>query len=413
MDKKKTRVLPGLAMAVCMAFALIPTANVSAQELSADVEAQAVSVSDATGLQNAVNGGGVVELENDITLSGQLTISNAVTINGNNHTITYNGTNEAVKVMGNEAVVMNSLKMNATGTSGRGIGLYGTSPQITLNSCTLTVDQRGISLHASGNEMHLTLNGTTIQSSRKPEGKTYENWSDQADSRGLSLWNMKHATVTIENNSEILGFGYPINLAGDTTNNARDTDESTINILNSKVWGWCALNIWTVDTTYNITNSSLKGFVETSNEWNSFAAIVLNENIYTDLNADETMANVFNISGGDISSTCVGSGNVFHILFRLDEEFLSEFNFLYPDDSATELYCSQPYSAFVMTYSDMTEEGFEDWAATKLSVEDGSVTYNHNILAPGVSVDNGQGVALLGEIPAFAGTGHEGGQNCE
>ena len=87
------------------------------------------------------------------------------------------------------------------------------------------------------------------------------------------------------------------------------------------------MNIWTIDTTFNIKNSNLKGFVETDNAWNSFATIVLNEDIYKGV-TDSSKANVFNISGGSVSSTCVSNvEEVYHCLFRLDKEFMSEFNF--------------------------------------------------------------------------------------
>lgn len=65
------------------------------------------------------------------------------------------------------------------------------------------------------------------------------------DTRGISLWNNKGLELNIIDNSAILGFGYPINMAGDIVDGVRDMADSVINITNSNIWGWCAMNIWT------------------------------------------------------------------------------------------------------------------------------------------------------------------------
>ena len=298
------------------------------------------------------------------------------------------------------------------------------SPNISLTNSEINASSRGIRFYDEDTEDNklavfsgftLTLDNTTIQNTLKPADKTYENWSHQGDSRGISLWNMEEATVKIENGSKILGFGYPINMAGDKyTNGVRDTMGSTIEITNSDIWGWCAMNIWTIDTTFNITNSNLKGFVETDNAWNSFATIVLNNDIYKGV-TDPGKANVFNISGGSVTSTCVSNvEEVYHCLFRLDKEFMSEFSFAkYAGMFPTSLNCSQPFSAFLMTYEGMEMSDFENWAETKLTGAAENATYNWGTIAPGVDTLNAavRSIQSADDMRLAGGMGHEGGFN--
>lgn len=201
-------------------------------------------------------------------------------------------------------------------------------------------------------------------------------------------------------------------MAGKVENGVRDMNNSTINITDSKVWGWCALNIWTIDTTFNITNSSLKGFVETDNTWNSFATVVLNDGIYGNVTSADK-ANVFNITGGSVSSTCVSNNqDVFHCLFRLDKEFMSEFTFNQDDNmNPVALECTQPFSAFLMTYEGMTLEDFSTWAQTKLSCSADVATYSWGAIAPGVDV-NPQSMMALSNVSVSTDTMYlEGGQD--
>ena len=180
------------------------------------------------------------------------------------------------------------------GSGGRGLEIVSNKPNFKLNDSLWNVNNRGIGFGSNGTVAGatVTIDSSIIQDSKKPENKTYENWSDQADTRGISLWNNKGLELNIIDNSAILGFGYPINMAGDIVDGVRDMADSVINITNSNIWGWCAMNIWTIDTTFNIKNSNLKGFVETDNAWNSFATIVLNEDIYKGV-TDSSKANVF------------------------------------------------------------------------------------------------------------------------
>lgn len=364
---------------------------------------------------NNATAGDTIALTGNETISSTLVIDKEITLDGNGNTLTMTGGTYAIDVQTDAAVTVEDIQIDAEAAGGRGIYISATQPHFTLLNSTLNVNNRGIGFSDDGTVAGatVTVDNSTIQNSQKPDNKTYENWSHQGDSRGIGFWNNKGITVDIKNNSAILGFGYPLNVVGDV-NGGRDMMNSTINITNSDIWGWCALNIWTIDATYNITNSHLKGYVETDNSWNSFATIVLNEGIYGNVTSSDK-ANVFNITGGSVTSTCVSNNEaVFHCLFRLDKEFMSQFNFKkYNFTNKVELYCTEPYSAFVATYAGMEMADFENWAQTKLTGGSTNAIYNWGAIAPGV--DAPTGVATLMQIAEnnvanIAGAGHEGGQ---
>lgn len=398
----KRRIISILAVC-CLMVSMMPAAfAVGSDDLQARI--------------NNATAGDTIALTGNETISSTLIINKEITLDGNGNTLTMTGGTYAIDVQTDAAVTVEDIQIDAEATGGRGIYISATQPRFTLLNSTLNVNNRGIGFSNNGTVAGamVTVDNSTIQNSQKPAGKTYENWSHQGDSRGIGFWNNKGITVDIKNNSAILGFGYPLNMVGDE-NGGRDMMNSTINITNSDIWGWCALNIWTIDATYNITNSHLKGYVETDNTWNSFATIVLNKDIYGNVTSADK-ANVFNITGGSVSSTCVSNNeNVFHCLFRLDKEFMSEFNF-YEDEENMEvvsLRCSQPYSAFVATYEGMEITDFENWASTKLTGASTNTTYNWGAIAPGV--DAPTGAATLTQIAEnnvenIAGAGHEGGQ---
>ncbi len=396
----KRRIISILAVC-CMMVAMMPAAF-------------AVGSDDLQTRINNATAGDTIALTGNETISSTLVIDKEITLDGNGNTLTMIGGTYAIDVQTDAAVTVEDIQIDAEAAGGRGIYISATQPHFTLLNSTLNVNNRGIGFSDNGTVAGatVTVDNSTIQNSQKPAGKTYENWSHQGDSRGIGFWNNKGITVDIKNNSAILGFGYPLNMVGDV-NGGRDMMNSTINITNSDIWGWCALNIWTIDATYNITNSHLKGYVETDNTWNSFATIVLNEGIYGNVTSADK-ANVFNITGGSVSSTCVSTNeNVFHCLFRLDKEFMSEFKFMKSGRTPVTLYCNEPYSAFVATYDGMEMTDFENWASTKLTGASANTTYNWGAIAPGV--DAPTGAATLTQIAEnnvenIAGAGHEGGQ---
>lgn len=287
--------LLSILTAGCLMAAMVPAAFAAdANDLQAQID--------------AAEAGSTIKLNENTTITTPLNINKSITLDGNGHTLTYTGTGYAIQLNTNDAVTFDDLDLDATSSGGRGLEIVSNKPNFKLNDSLWNVNNRGIGFGSNGTVAGatVTIDSSIIQDSKKPENKTYENWSDQADTRGISLWNNKGLELNIIDNSAILGFGYPINMAGDIVDGVRDMADSVINITNSNIWGWCAMNIWTIDTTFNIKNSNLKGFVETDNAWNSFATIVLNEDIYKGV-TDSSKANVFNISGGSVSSTCVSN----------------------------------------------------------------------------------------------------------
>ena len=379
----------------------------------------AVFAADTNDLQaqiNAAQAGSTITLSENTTITEPLVIDKAIALDGASYSLSGTMENGLICIDTDDLVTIQDLTVNGSSV---GIDLISDAPDVMIKNSTINVPSRGIRFWNNGENTgvftgaNLTLDNTTVQNTLKPDGKTYEDWSHQGDSRGISIWNVKNSTINIVNGSDILGFGYPINMAGDMVNGVRDMEDSTINITDSDIWGWCALNIWTIDTTFNIKNSNLKGFVETDNAWNSFATVVLNEDIYKGV-TDSGKANVFNISGGSVSSTCVSTNeNVFHCLFRLDKEFMSEFNFAQANRKKVALTCTDPFSAFLATYEGMEIPDFENWAKTKLTGAAENTTYNWGAIAPGVDapIPGALSTQSADDVTMAGGMGHEGGFN--
>lgn len=398
----KKRIL-SILTAGCLMAAMVPAAFAA---YTNDLQAQI----------NAAQAGSTITLSENTTITEPLVIDKAITLDGASYSLSGTMENGLICIDTDDLVTIQDLTVNGSSV---GIDLISDAPDVMIKNSTINVPSRGIRFWNNGENTgvftgaNLTLDNTTVQNTLKPDGKTYEDWSHQGDSRGISIWNVKNSTINIVNGSDILGFGYPINMAGDMVNGVRDMEDSTINITDSDIWGWCALNIWTIDTTFNIKNSNLKGFVETDNAWNSFATVVLNEDIYKGV-TDSGKANVFNISGGSVSSTCVSTNeNVFHCLFRLDKEFMSEFNFAQANRKKVALTCTDPFSAFLATYEGMEIPDFENWAKTKLTGAAENTTYNWGAIAPGVDapIPGALSTQSADDVTMAGGMGHEGGFN--
>lgn len=398
----KKRIL-SILTAGCLMAAMVPAAFAA---YTNDLQAQI----------NAAQAGSTITLSENTTITEPLVIDKAITLDGASYSLSGTMENGLICIDTDDLVTIQDLTVNGSSV---GIDLISDAPDVMIKNSTINVPSRGIRFWNNGENTgvftgaNLTLDNTTVQNTLKPDGKTYEDWSHQGDSRGISIWNVKNSTINIVNGSDILGFGYPINMAGDMVNGVRDMEDSTINITDSDIWGWCALNIWTIDTTFNIKNSNLKGFVETDNAWNSFATVVLNKDIYGNV-TNENKANVFNISGGSVTSTCVSNVDaVFHCLFRLDKEFMSEFNFTQANRKKVALTCTDPFSAFLATYEGMEIPDFENWAKTKLTGAAENTTYNWGAIAPGVDTLNAAVLSTQSadDVTMAGGMGHEGGFN--
>lgn len=231
-------------------------------------------------------GDSVINLSGSFTINDTSVISSGVTINGHNNTITYNDNAQgfALSITTNDAVVINDLDINATFTGGRGIQMACDVPHLTVNNSLLNVNNRGIGFWDNGTNpgATVTLDNTTIQNSQKPADESYDEWALTVDTRGISFWNNPGIEVNIENNSEILGFAYCLNFTGDKDSNTNTVNfaDAEINIDESKIYGWSALNIWTSNTNFDIRDSHLRGINLATGRTQSFATIVVNDDIY-------------------------------------------------------------------------------------------------------------------------------------
>lgn len=278
----------------------------------------ATAVTDEASLRSAVAAGGAITMSNDITLTSALDISKAVTIDGANHALTYNTVNgTALTVSTNAQVTLKNLTLNAIASGGRGIGLTGSSPHLTLTNTTLKVHTRGISFTQSGDATGaLVILGNSKILNSQVTG-SYDTDTSIGDTRGIALFNTKNCRIRILNGSEIKGFGYSINCTGTRdANNVADLEGTTIEVTNSEIYGWTAFNVWSAHTNFNITNSHLRGINPSTGSSDSFATIVVNDDIYGYFDGHHADACEFNISGGTIDNYV--TGNCDEYLFRID-----------------------------------------------------------------------------------------------
>lgn len=308
-----------LLMALCLMLTLAPAA------FAADANDLQTRITNATA-------GDTIILSSDETISTTLTIDKAITIDGQGqYAINYTGASWAVSVTTDAAVAFKDMDLNATATNARGILLNVSAPNVTLDNVTLSANVHGMAMAgASGSSYAANItvkNGSIIQNSQLPSGQSYETWAKCADARGISLWDVKGGNITIED-STIQGFGYTINLAGTVSNGIRDFEGTKINVDNSSLMGWTAFNVWCANAEFNITNSTLKGINTSNGNSDGFAAIVVNDNIYGYEGEEWTGAkkNIFNIAGGTITS--YRSGIATEQLFRIDNQGITEVNFL-------------------------------------------------------------------------------------
>lgn len=310
----KRRIISILAVC-CMMVAMMPAA------FAAGTDAHVTSLDE---LNSALDDAGIttIYLDNDISLGATtLTIDRGVTIDGTaaKNALNYTGTstsNYAIDVSTNEPVVLNNLELNATNANGRGVGLVGTSTKFTFSNSEMNVGNRGIGVvNSCDTNSYITISNSVIKNSQLPAGRTYDDWALCRDARGISLWDMNNATVTIEN-SEILGFGYTVNLAGTLVDGTRNYNGTEIVVTNSKLKGWTAFNVWSSETIFKITGSDLLGVNTWSTGANDFATIVVNDDIYKNGwgGAD---ANEFHFNGGTVSTAKSGTNE--EELFRIDD----------------------------------------------------------------------------------------------
>lgn len=294
------------------------------------------AATDLQALIDAAPEGGTVTLTEDVAISTSLEINKALTIDGANHALTYTGSAGAINTQTNDPLTLKNLTLNATASGGRGVEMFGSAPIITVENCTLNVHTRGISARSNTptTGASVTVNNSLIQNSQLPVGKTYDTWAALGDYRGISAWNMKQAVITVTN-STIQGFAYCINVAGNQENGIMDTMGTRFQITNCHLKGWTTFNIWGAKSTYDIVKTELLGINVATGGTNSFATIVVNDDIYgtqaTDPDAGLTAwANEINITGGSIKnyvSQATLDAGLTEQLIRIDKDGVTKIVF--------------------------------------------------------------------------------------
>ena len=326
--------LVSILTAGCLMAAMVPAAFAADTTMSEDA------------FRSAVAEGGAVTMTGDVTLNSTLEIKDGVTINGNGYTITYapNTQTYAIDVQTNEPVTFQNVTIDATaGSMTSGISVQNCIPDLTLDKTTLDVMRWGIAFNPTDDGAELNvMNYSVIQNKRVSD---YETEAAYGDYRGISLYDATAACVNVTN-STIQGFGYTINLTGTKENDVRDFKGTKIDVSNSKLMGWTALNIWTCNTVFDIADSELRGINTSNGSSDGFAAVVLNDNIYGNL--EKPLYNTLTFTGGSIGGYKYGTAS--EGLIRAGNQLETHIKFVESDDTGKVYFKSNvPNSHFTFT----------------------------------------------------------------
>ena len=326
--------LVSILTAGCLMAAMVPAAFAADATMSEDA------------FRSAVAEGGAVTMTGDVTLNSTLEIKDGVTINGNGYTITYtpNTQTYAIDVQTNEPVTFQNVTIDATvGSMTSGISAQNCIPDLTLDKTTLNVMRWGIAFNPTDDGAGLNvMNYSVIQNKRVSD---YETEAAYGDYRGISLYDATAACVNVTN-STIQGFGYTINLTGTKENDVRDFKGTKIDVSNSKLMGWTALNIWTCNTVFDIADSELRGINTSNGSSDGFAAVVLNDNIYGNL--EKPLYNTLTFTGGSIGGYKYGTAS--EGLIRAGNQLETHIKFVESDDTGKVYFKSNvPNSHFTFT----------------------------------------------------------------
>ena len=326
--------LVSILTAGCLMAAMVPAAFAADATMSEDA------------FRSAVAEGGAVTMTGDVTLNSTLEIKDGVTINGNGYTITYtpNTQTYAIDVQTNEPVTFQNVTIDATvGSMTSGISAQNCIPDLTLDKTTLNVMRWGIAFNPTDDGAELNvMNYSVIQNKRVSD---YETEAAYGDYRGISLYDATAACVNVTN-STIQGFGYTINLTGTKENDVRDLKGTKIDVSNSKLMGWTALNIWTCNTVFDIADSELRGINTSNGSSDGFAAVVLNDNIYGNL--EKPLYNTLTFTGGSIGGYKYGTAS--EGLIRAGNQLETHIKFVESDDTGKVYFKSNvPNSHFTFT----------------------------------------------------------------
>lgn len=257
--------------------------------------------------------GDTIVLKRTISLSETLVINKALTIDGAGYSVTGTGLSPAISVETDNAVILSDVTIS---DAVHGIHLTSAAAQLELTDCTINVSERGVSLPLNKYEgVNLVLNGTAINNNQVSNYDTEVIYNQSC--RGISLWNITNSSVKIMNGSSINGFSYCINVDGvKSDRGVIDTSGLDVLVDGSTLRGWTGLNVWGSLATYTFKNSHVKGVNTSNGTSNSFAALVLNGDIYNQFGQAHAENNILNIEGSTITN--FQSGSCIEALLRID-----------------------------------------------------------------------------------------------
>lgn len=111
-------------------------------------------------------------------------------------------------------------------------------------------------------------------------------------------------------------------------------------------WNCCACFIWTCNTVFDIADSELRGINTSNGSSDGFAAVVLNDNIYGNL--EKPLYNTLTFTGGSIGGYKYGTAS--EGLIRAGNQLETHIKFVESDDTGKVYFKSNvPNSHFTFT----------------------------------------------------------------
>lgn len=222
-----------------------------------------VEVDSADALKDAIDDEQVstIKVVKSFDIDSTLTLDREITIVGDSDAkITYTGakgTNLFV-VTTDKQIVLRDLSGETL--NGRVMALDTKSPHVLMEGCIFYTKDRGISFVQDGivKDAVLTLDNTKIRCTQTVTDDNYDEDTAIGDYRGISVYDVQDSTITLQNGSELSGFGYCINVTG-TNGGKQIVDNSGLNISieNSLLRGWTGFNVWGSFAEYQIIDSTI------------------------------------------------------------------------------------------------------------------------------------------------------------
>ena len=267
-----------------------------------------VEVDSAEALKDAIDNEQVstIKVVKNFDINSPLTLNREITIVGDSDAkITYTGakgTNLFV-VTTDEQIVLRDLSGKTL--NGRVMALDTESPHVLMEGCIFYTKERGISFVQDGivKDAVLTLDNTKIRCTQTVTNDNYDEDTAIGDYRGISVYDVQDSTITLQNGSELSGFGYCINVTG-TNGSQQIVNNSGLNISikNSLLRGWTGFNVWGSFAEYQIIDSTILGINNSSGSSNSFSAITFNGDIYNQFDGMHAYANELYIKDSTVKN---------------------------------------------------------------------------------------------------------------